>query len=81
MSTMNKSTAKEYVARLNSFRVFILNHYGSNITTDNLIVKIKVELENPYTILNNYAAFLLRNNVSSSTLKERVITVKNFLKP
>jgi integrase len=47
---------------------------------DNIIVKIKEGSENPYNILNNYAAFLLRsNNVSSSTLKQRVVTVKNFL--
>jgi integrase len=36
--------------------------------------------ENPYSILNNYAAYLLRsNNVSNSTLKQRVVTIKNFL--
>jgi integrase len=47
---------------------------------DNIIVKIKEGSENPYNILNNYAVFLLRsNNVSSSTLKQRVVTVKNFL--
>ena len=47
---------------------------------DNIIVKIKEGSENPYNILNNCAAFLLRsNNVSSSTLKQRVVTVKNFL--
>jgi integrase len=80
MSTMNKSSAREYAARLNSFRMFILNQYGRYITIDNIIVKIKEGSENPYNILNNYAAFLLRsNNVSSSTLKQRVITVKNFL--
>jgi integrase len=80
MSTMNKGTAKEYAARLKSFETFILNHYGRHITVDKIILKIKEESENPYNILNNYAAFLLRSkNVSSSTLKQRIITAKNFL--
>jgi integrase len=77
---MNKRTAKEYASRLNSFRMFILNYYGGYIIMDNLIIKIKEGSENPYNILNNYAAFLLRsNNVCNSTLKQRIVTVKNFL--
>jgi integrase len=80
MSTMNKSTAKEYASRLNSFRTFILNHYGRHVKVDNLIVKIKEGSEDPYNIMNNYVAFLLRsNNIFSLTLKHRVVTVKNFL--
>ena len=80
MSTMNKGTAKEYAARLKSFEMFILNLYGRHITVDKTILKIKEGSENPYNILNNYAAFLLRSkNVSSSTLKQRIITAKNFL--
>jgi integrase len=51
-----------------------------SVTIDNLIVKIHKGLENPYTVINNYAAFLLHsNNVSNLTLKQRVVTVKNFL--
>jgi integrase len=80
MSTMNKNTAKEYASRLNSFKKFVLDHYGRRITMDDLNVKIREGSENPYNILNNYAAYLLRsNNVCNSTLKQCVITVKNFL--
>jgi hypothetical protein len=80
MATMNKRTAKEYATRLNNFKMFILNHYDRNIRIDDLIIRIKEGLENPYNILNNYAAFLLgSNNISSSTLKQRIITIKNFL--
>jgi integrase len=78
-STMSKHTAKEYAKRLNNFRKFISDHYGEYIKIDNLIVKIKEGSENPYSILNNYAAYLLKgNNVSNLTLKNWIVTVKNF---
>jgi integrase len=78
MSTMSRHTAKEYAIRLNNFRKFILSHYDT--ATDNLIIKIKEGSESPYNILNNYAAYLLNsNNISNLTLKQRVVTAKNFL--
>jgi integrase len=80
MSTMSKPTAKEYAKRLNSFRKFVLDHYGECITIDNLIIKIKEGSESPYSVLNNYAVYLLKgNNVSNLTLKQWIVTVKNFL--
>jgi hypothetical protein len=51
MSTMSRSTAKEYAIRLNSFRKFVLVHYGEHITIDNLIVKVKEGIENPYLFM------------------------------
>ena len=80
MSTMSRRTAKEYAKRLNSFRKFVLAYYGEHITIDNLLVKVKEGSENPYSVLNNYAAYLLKgNNVSNLTLKQWIVTVKNFL--
>ena len=80
MSTMSKHTANEYGKRLNSFRKFIFAHYGEHITIDNLIVKVKKGSENPYSVLNNYGAYLLKvNNVSNLTLKQLIVTAKNFL--
>jgi integrase len=80
MSTMSTRTAKEYAKRLNSFRKFVLAHYSEHITIDNLIVKVKEGSENPYSVLNNYAVYLLNgNNVSNLTLKQWIVTVKNFL--
>jgi integrase len=80
MSTMSKHTANEYGKRLNSFRKFIFAHYGEHITIDNLIVNVKKGSENPYSVLNNYAAYLLKvNNVSNLTLKQLIVTAKNFL--
>jgi integrase len=70
----------EYTKRLNSFRKFVLVNYGKHITLDNLIIKIKKGSENPYSILSNYAVYLLnRNNVSNLTIKQWVVTAKNFL--
>ena len=80
MSNMSRRTAKEYAIRLNSFGKFVLVHYGKHITIDNLIVKVKEGAENPYSVLNNYAAYLLKgSNVSNLTLKQWIVTVKNFL--
>ena len=80
MSTMSTRTAKEYAKRLNSFWKFVLAHYSEHITIDNLIVKVKEGSENPYSVLNNYAVYLLKgNNVSNLTLKQWIVTVKNFL--
>jgi integrase len=79
-SNMNRRTAKEYAVRLNSFSKFVLAHYGEHTTIDNLLIKVKEGSENPYCLLNNYAAYLIkRNNVSNLTLKNWIVTVKNFL--
>ena len=78
-SIMSRRTAKEYAIRLNSFRKFVLVHYGEQITIDNLVAKIKEGSENTYSILNNYAVYLLKgNNVSNLTLKQWIVTIKNF---
>jgi hypothetical protein len=80
MLTMSKHTASEYAKRLNSFRTFVLVNYGKCITIDDLIIKIKEGSENPYNVISNYAAYLLdSNNISNLTLKQRVVTAKNFL--
>jgi integrase len=80
MSTMSKHTAREYGLRLNSFRRFVLDYYDRSVTIDNLVLKFQKGLENPYSVINNYATFLLHNNsISNLTLKQRVVTVKNFL--
>ena len=79
MSTMNKHTANEYGKRLNSFRKFVVVKYGTYITIDKLIAKIKGGTESPYSVLNNYAVYLLKgNNVSNLTLKQWIVTAKNF---
>ena len=76
---MNKSTAHEYLMRLNSFRNFILASYSGKLTVDEIVIKIRKGSEDPYTIIMNYAAFLQQtNNISNSTLKFRIVTEEFF---
>jgi integrase len=79
ISIMSKSTAREYWKRLNSFQMFISNEYAI-LSTDNLISKIREGVLDIYDILNGYSAYLQQNyTVSTLTLKQRVVTIKNFL--
>ena len=81
MSTMSKHTANEYAKRLNCFKKFVLASYDKHITIDNLIIKIKEGIESPYSILNNYAVYLIQGkNISNSTLKQRIVSTDRFEK-
>jgi integrase len=78
ISAMNKATANEYYFRLKNFQNFALKKY--NITLDSLISQIKDDVKDAYDILSNYIAYLQSNcNNSAITLKQRVVTAKNFL--
>ena len=80
ISIMNKSTAHEYLMRLNSFRNFISVSYNGRLTVDKIVAKIRKGSEDPYTVIRRFAAFLQQtNNISNSTLKYRIVTLKNFL--
>jgi integrase len=77
--TMNKSTAEEYLSRLNNFENFVAKEYDSCLTINDLIAKIKKAMLNPYDIINGYAAYLRKCNITTSTLRQRIVTVKNLL--
>ena len=75
---MGASTAREYNLRLNSFKAFIESTY--NISIETLIEQIKRGSKEVYGILSQYGGYLkTNNNISNLTLKQRVVTVKNFL--
>ena len=76
---MSKSTAYEYLFRLNNFEKFVAKEYDSRLTVNDVIVNIKNGMLDPYSVLNGYAAYLRNCNITTSTLKQRVVTVKNFL--
>ena len=78
VSTMSESTAREYLSRLNYFDDFIAKEYDNRISIDNLLIEIKKGNQDPYNILNVYAAYLRNHNIATLTLKQRVVTVKNF---
>ena len=78
VNMMGASTAREYKFRLDSLRFFIENTY--DISIDTLIDQIKRGSKDVYDILSQYGAYLkTNNNISNLTLKQRVVTVKNFL--
>jgi integrase len=79
ISIMSKSTAYEYLRRLNDFAVFLAKEYDS-LRVDDLIIKLKKAVYDPYSILSRYAAYLQNSStISTLTLKQRVVTMKNFL--
>ena len=41
-------------------------------------LKIKKGNQDPYNLLNSYAAYLNNRSISAVTLKQRIVTVKNF---
>jgi integrase len=78
ISAMNRRSAYEYYGRLTTFQDSIRNDY--KMTLDNLIIELKDGREDPYDILSNYILYLQNSyDISSVTLKGRVITAKNFL--
>jgi integrase len=78
VSSMNKSTAREYYFRLVTFQKFIQNEY--DISLDNLIRKLRIGSEDPYDVLSGYVVHLQNNfAISAATSKLRIITAKNFL--
>jgi integrase len=66
-----------YFTRLSSFKSFISSTF--NMQIDDLLRKIKEGKEDAFEFLNEYASYLSNTNISSITIKQRVITVKNFL--
>jgi integrase len=75
---MNRKTAYEYYFRLMGFQDFIIKSYNS--TLDDIITKINDGSEDPYDILSGYVTYLQTScNISTLTLKLRIITAKNFL--
>jgi predicted transport protein len=53
---------------------------SETFAVDELIEKIKKQSEDPYNILTRYVAYLKKtNNISNLTLKQQIVTIKNFL--
>ena len=75
---MSKSTAEQYLSRLNIFGIFLRKEFN-DLTINDLVNKIKEGSIDPYNILSRYCSYLKSgDNISTITIKQRVITVKNF---
>jgi integrase len=80
VAVVNESTARKYNERLNKFGMFTSAIYGLEI--QNLVTKIKKAKVDPYDLLGKYILYLKQetnNSIASNSLKNHVITVKNFL--
>lgn len=80
--SMNSSTARLYRSRLNNFSDFIYKTYGMKIDRiiDEILDGSKNEkmIPSPYDMLIAYTAHLT-GRVASYTLKQNIVTAKNFL--
>ena len=74
---MNINTANEYQFRLTNFEKFVSLQFNSTI--NKLIDDIIQSKLDPYDILSDYCIYLQETGLHSSTLKNRVVTAKNFL--
>jgi integrase len=80
VAVMNKSTAVKYNERLKKFEAFVTEHYSLDI--DEVVKRITKGKIDAYNVLSNYILYLREksnNNISPITLKNSVITIKNFL--
>jgi integrase len=78
VGAMNRKTAYEYHHRLTGFQDFLTINYNANL--DATIQKINDGSEDPYDILSDYVTYMQTSyNISTLTIKTRIITAKNFL--
>ncbi|MGC1933165.1 MAG: site-specific integrase, partial [Candidatus Nitrosopolaris sp.] len=77
VTVVNKSTASKYKERLKKFEVFVSEYYELGI--DSIITQITKGKIDLYDVLGKYVLYLNNNFISPVTLKNHVITVKNFL--
>ena len=75
---MSKATAYAYSRRLASFENFLSIVFGA-LTVDKLIRRIKEGDQDVFDVLNEYSSYLSNTGISVDTMKQRIITVKNFL--
>lgn len=64
--------------KVEGFEDFIANGYGNCPSIDSLLLRMKKGKEDPYNLLSHYAAYLKNRNISALTLKQRIVTLKNF---
>src|SRR6266516_5732405 len=75
---MNELTADAYLRRLSSFGNFVSNAFNG-LTVDELINRLIEGDIDVFDVLNEYSAYLKDINISALTIKQRVVTVKNFM--
>jgi hypothetical protein len=74
---MNKSSVEEYLYRLKIFNAFLYKEY-KGIDIETILQKIKDGTLDTYNILSGYTSKQKNCNISATTIKQRVVTIKNF---
>ncbi len=80
IAVMNQSTAVKYDERLKKFEAFVSERY--NLDINEIVKRITKDKIAAYNVLSNYVLYLKEksnNRISPVTLKNSVITIKNFL--
>ena len=57
----------------------MISNYGSDVTIDKFIDRLKKGKFNVYDALADYRVYLQKSQIYTTTLKQRVVTTKNFL--
>ena len=57
ITSMNKSTAEQYLSRLNIFGIFLRKEFN-DLTINDLVNKIKEGSIDPYSVLRRYCGYL-----------------------
>lgn len=76
----NESTAQKYGERLKKFGTFCFDQYDLGI--EKIVTKMKIGKMDAYDVLGKYILYLKQktdNNISPNSLKNYIITIKNFL--
>jgi integrase len=76
----NESTAQKYGERLKKFGTFCFDQY--NLGIEKIVTKMRTGKTDPYDLLGKYTLYLKQktnNNISPNSLKNHIITIKNFL--
>ena len=81
IAAVNESTAIKYNERLKKFGLFVSTYYD-NSSVNNVVVQLKKNMRDVYDILGKYILYLKQqsnNSISPNSLKNHIITIKNFL--
>jgi hypothetical protein len=69
----------EYHARLLNYEKFLISRYGEDMSIDKFVIGLKEGKFDTYEVLSDYCIYLQDSNIHTRTLKQRLVTIRNFL--
>jgi hypothetical protein len=76
---MNAQTTNEDHARLLNYEKFLISRYGEVMSIDKFVIGLKEGKFDTYEVLSDYCIYLQDSNIHTTTPKQRVVTIRNFL--